>query len=215
MKLNDAARDLIGDGTDATLVTLNADGSPQVTVVWMALESTPDGDELVSAHLTEYQKTRNIRRDPRVAVTILALGRRGSRRPTAGGHRRFRGPTRVGGGHANRQYQRHAARRVQRHRDRPRCDSHRSPAGLPRPTGSPRWINEGGPWKALVTVHTIQAPTPYAMAIAFAFDGVLRTPTRTHPRTPMHWTPCNTRFRTLRRGQRSTAPCTGRCTAPS
>jgi hypothetical protein len=51
MKLNDAARELIGDGTDATLVTLNADGSPQVTVVWMALESTPDGDELVSAHL--------------------------------------------------------------------------------------------------------------------------------------------------------------------
>ena len=72
MKLNDAARELIGDGTDATLVTLNADGSPQVTVVWVALESTPDGDELVSAHLTEYQKTRNIRRDPRVAVTILS-----------------------------------------------------------------------------------------------------------------------------------------------
>ena len=72
MKLNDAARELIGEGTDATLVTLNADGSPQVTVVWMALESTPDGDELVSAHLTEYQKTRNIRRDPRVAVTILS-----------------------------------------------------------------------------------------------------------------------------------------------
>jgi PPOX class probable F420-dependent enzyme len=40
--------------------------------VWMALESTPDGDELVAAHLAEYQKTRNIRRDPRVAVTILS-----------------------------------------------------------------------------------------------------------------------------------------------
>src|SRR5882724_3841622 len=64
MKLNDAARELIGEGTDATLVTLNPDGSPQVTVVWVALESTPDGDELVSAHLAEYQKTRNIRRDP-------------------------------------------------------------------------------------------------------------------------------------------------------
>src|SRR6516162_765258 len=73
MKLNDAARALIGEGTDATLVTLNPDGSPQVTVVWMALESTPDGDELVSAHLAEYQKTRNIRRDPRVAVTILSI----------------------------------------------------------------------------------------------------------------------------------------------
>ena len=27
MKLNDAARELIGDGTDATLVTLNADAA--------------------------------------------------------------------------------------------------------------------------------------------------------------------------------------------
>jgi len=71
MKLNDSAREFIGDGIDATLVTLNADGSPQVTVVWVAVESTPDGDELVSAHLAEYQKTRNVRRDPRVAVTIV------------------------------------------------------------------------------------------------------------------------------------------------
>jgi hypothetical protein len=38
--------------------------------------------------------------------------------------------------------------------------------------GSPRWINQGGPWKALVTVHTIQAPNPYAMALAFTFSGV-------------------------------------------
>ena len=37
MKLDDAARELIGSGTDATLVTLNPDGSPQVTVVWVAL----------------------------------------------------------------------------------------------------------------------------------------------------------------------------------
>src|ERR1700742_797758 len=72
MKLNDAARELIGGGTGTTLVTLNAAGSPPGTGVRMARESTPDGDELVSAHLTEYQKTRNIRRDPRVAVTILS-----------------------------------------------------------------------------------------------------------------------------------------------
>jgi hypothetical protein len=39
-------------------------------------------------------------------------------------------------------------------------------------TGSPRWINQGGPWKALVTIHVIQAPTPFAMAKDFAFDGV-------------------------------------------
>jgi PPOX class probable F420-dependent enzyme len=72
MKLNDPARELIGRGADATLVTLNPDGSPQVSLVWMALQSTPDGDELVTAHLAEHKKVRNIRRDPRVAVTILA-----------------------------------------------------------------------------------------------------------------------------------------------
>lgn len=72
MKLNDAARDLIGKGADATLVTLNPDGSPQVTLVWAALQSTPDGDELVAAHLSEHKKIRNVRNDPRVAVTIVS-----------------------------------------------------------------------------------------------------------------------------------------------
>jgi PPOX class probable F420-dependent enzyme len=81
MKLPDAARELIGSGTDATLVTINPDGSPQVTVVWMALESTPEGDELVAAHLAEYRKTRNVRRDPRVAVTILGAAAPGTQTP--------------------------------------------------------------------------------------------------------------------------------------
>jgi PPOX class probable F420-dependent enzyme len=72
MKLNDAALELIGEGADATLVTINPDGSPHATVVWVAVEPTPDGDELVAAHLSEYQKTRNVRRDPRVAITILS-----------------------------------------------------------------------------------------------------------------------------------------------
>jgi len=77
MKLNDAARELIGKGADATLVTLNPDGSPQVTVVWVALQSTPDGDELVTAHLGEHKKVRNVRNDPRVAVTIVSLDKAG------------------------------------------------------------------------------------------------------------------------------------------
>lgn len=72
MQLDESARAFIGAGTDATLVTINADGSPQVSLVWVALQSTPDGDELVSAHLSEYLKTRNVRRDPRVALTIVA-----------------------------------------------------------------------------------------------------------------------------------------------
>jgi PPOX class probable F420-dependent enzyme len=50
----------------AHLVTLNADGSPQVTIVWVGL----DGDDIVSAHLGERQKLRNIRRDSRVALSI-------------------------------------------------------------------------------------------------------------------------------------------------
>jgi hypothetical protein len=40
------------------------------------------------------------------------------------------------------------------------------------PTGSPRWRDQGGPWRAPITVHVIQAPNPFIMSIAFAFDGV-------------------------------------------
>jgi PPOX class probable F420-dependent enzyme len=81
MKLDDSARAFIGSGADATLVTLNADGSPQVSLVWVALQSTPDGDELVSAHLAEYVKTRNVRRDPRVALTIVSKDHPGEQTP--------------------------------------------------------------------------------------------------------------------------------------
>lgn len=72
MKLNDAARALIGSGADATLVTLNPDGSPQVSLVWVALQPGEDGDELVVAHLSEHKKVRNVRRDGRVALTIVS-----------------------------------------------------------------------------------------------------------------------------------------------
>jgi Pyridoxamine 5'-phosphate oxidase len=39
------------------------------------------GDELVTAHLQEHQKIRNIRRDPRVAVTIVSTDRSGPQTP--------------------------------------------------------------------------------------------------------------------------------------
>ena len=81
MELDESARALIGAGADATLVTINPDGSPQVSLVWVALQSTPDGDELVSAHLNEYKKTRNIRRDGRVAVTIVGPTAAGQQAP--------------------------------------------------------------------------------------------------------------------------------------
>ncbi|MBU8810154.1 MULTISPECIES: hypothetical protein [Mycolicibacterium] len=38
--------------------------------------------------------------------------------------------------------------------------------------GSPRWRAQGSPWRAPVTVSTISSPTPYAMALAFTFNGV-------------------------------------------
>jgi len=69
--LNGAARRVIGSGALAHLVTLNGDGSPQVTVVWVGLE----GDELVSAHLDGRQKKlQNMRRDPRVVLSFEAEG---------------------------------------------------------------------------------------------------------------------------------------------
>jgi len=52
----------------AHLVTLDPDGSPQVSIVWVGL----DGDEIVAAHLPEHRKVRNIRRDPRVALSVVA-----------------------------------------------------------------------------------------------------------------------------------------------
>ena len=54
----------------AHLVTLNPDGSPQVSCVWVGLE----GDEIVSGHLGTWQKVRNVERDPRVALSIEAKG---------------------------------------------------------------------------------------------------------------------------------------------
>jgi PPOX class probable F420-dependent enzyme len=68
--LPDRLRALIESGPLAHLVTLNADGSPQVTIVWIGLE----GDEIVSAHLFEHRKIRNIRRDPTVAISLEAPG---------------------------------------------------------------------------------------------------------------------------------------------
>ncbi len=63
-------RELIESGPLAHLVTLNADGGPQVTVVWVGI----DGDEIVSAHLFRHRKVRNILRDPRVAISLEAPG---------------------------------------------------------------------------------------------------------------------------------------------
>ena len=64
--LPDSARAVLHSPALAHLVTLNPDGSPQVTVVWVGL----NGDEIVAAHLPEHRKVRNIRNDSRVALSI-------------------------------------------------------------------------------------------------------------------------------------------------
>lgn len=59
---------LIESGPMAHLSTINADGSPQVTVIWIGL----DGDEVVTGHMSRQLKLRNIERDPRVALSLDA-----------------------------------------------------------------------------------------------------------------------------------------------
>ena len=59
---------LIASGPLAHLTTLNADGSPQVSVIWIGL----DGDDIVSGHLGRRIKIDNIERDPRVVLSFTA-----------------------------------------------------------------------------------------------------------------------------------------------
>ena len=64
--LNDQVRAFLETGPLAHVVTLNPDGSPQVSVVWAGL----DGDHIVSGHLSDNRKLRNVRRDPRVTISF-------------------------------------------------------------------------------------------------------------------------------------------------
>jgi PPOX class probable F420-dependent enzyme len=63
-----SARALLESDALAHLVTLEPDGRPQVTCVWVGL----DGDEIVAGHLPEHRKIRNMRRDARVALSLEA-----------------------------------------------------------------------------------------------------------------------------------------------
>jgi PPOX class probable F420-dependent enzyme len=66
--LTDDARGLIESDAVATVVTLRADGSPHLSAAWVGL----DGDEIVLATLGDQHKLRNLRRDPRIAMTLLS-----------------------------------------------------------------------------------------------------------------------------------------------
>ena len=71
MILNDTVRQALTAGHLAHLVTLNKDGSPHVSIVWVGL----DGDEIVSGHLKLHKKLKNIQRNARVALSMVTGGK--------------------------------------------------------------------------------------------------------------------------------------------
>jgi PPOX class probable F420-dependent enzyme len=75
MLIPDEARDILESDALAHLVTINPDGTPQVSCVWVGL----DDDEVAFASLGPRRKLDNIRRDSRVTLslegrTVSALG---------------------------------------------------------------------------------------------------------------------------------------------
>jgi PPOX class probable F420-dependent enzyme len=58
------ARSLIDNPTYAVLSTINADGTPQSTVIWVKR----DGDDILFSTIRGRRKARNMERDPRVSI---------------------------------------------------------------------------------------------------------------------------------------------------
>ena len=70
MELIPAPRTAITGGHLAHLVTLEPDGTPQVTLAWVGLEN----DEIVAGHLGVWRKVANMRRNPRVVLSMETGG---------------------------------------------------------------------------------------------------------------------------------------------
>lgn len=70
-QLTDKVRTLFDGRNFAVLSTLEPDGKPHSTVVWVAL----DGDDIVLALPKSRRKTANLNRDPRVAVVTFDAAR--------------------------------------------------------------------------------------------------------------------------------------------
>ena len=66
MRLPDEARLVIESDALAHVTTIDPDGRPQTTLAWVGLE----GDEIVFATLPDQRKLRNLRRDPRITISI-------------------------------------------------------------------------------------------------------------------------------------------------
>ena len=67
-ELSEKARKLFEDPNFLFVATVNADGSPQVTPVWTAL----DNGHITFNTAVGRVKERNLRRDPRVGLSITA-----------------------------------------------------------------------------------------------------------------------------------------------
>ena len=67
--LNEAARRLLDCPNPAVLGTINRDGSPQTSVVWVGR----DGDDLLISSAAGRRKVLNITRDPRVSLCAYDL----------------------------------------------------------------------------------------------------------------------------------------------
>jgi PPOX class probable F420-dependent enzyme len=67
MKTSQSVRELLTKAPLAHLTTINSDGSPQVTVVWVGIEN----EEFVIGNMFVHKKVRNVRRDGRVALSLL------------------------------------------------------------------------------------------------------------------------------------------------
>ncbi|WP_328447889.1 MULTISPECIES: PPOX class F420-dependent oxidoreductase [unclassified Amycolatopsis] len=66
---NDATKALLDGKNYPVVATTNADGSPQSSVVW----ARRDGDTVVFVTVRGRRKERNIRRDPRVSLSVFDL----------------------------------------------------------------------------------------------------------------------------------------------
>jgi PPOX class probable F420-dependent enzyme len=66
MTLEPDVRALFDARNFASLATINPDGSPQASVLWVLR----DGDALLFSVLSHRKKARNILREPRVTVTV-------------------------------------------------------------------------------------------------------------------------------------------------
>lgn len=64
--LSAPAQTLLGSDAVAHVWTSNADGSPQVSVVWVIV----DGDEVLFGSDSDSWKVRNLRRDPHIVMSI-------------------------------------------------------------------------------------------------------------------------------------------------